>query len=836
MAFQDKLVDDKDEFVESLELTPEKIREDLEKMRDIEGFPIGDVEDILELSDPPYYTAYPNPYIKDFIEMYGTPYDEETDDYDVEPFVGDVSEGKNDPIYRAHTYHTKVPPKAIIKFIEHYTQPGDIVLDGFCGSGMTGVASILSNRKSIISDLSTSAAFIAYNYNKPLNIDNFNSEVKKVFDKLENECSWMFETIHDDGRIGKINYVIWSDVLICPQCGNKYIYWDLAVDLENGVLNKDYNCTNCNSRINKKSSKRSKIILQDKTIDKDIEQTEQVPVLINYSVDKERFNKKLDDSDFELLNKIEKFEIPYWHPINEIPIGYNTNQPIRSHGFINVHHFNSRRNLTVLATIFHYIKSSSIKNQLIPLITSVLNRNLYKGNRFVINKHNPQGRINGPLSGTLYIPSLVVEQNGIDLIGYKKKDVKSMFNFNKFNTSIISTQSTTHLKNVPENTVDYIFTDPPFGANIMYSEMNFLWESWLKVFTDNSDEAIINEFQQKDDFAYNNLMTRCFEEYYRVLKPNRWITVEFHNSRAEIWKIIQNSIIKAGFVIAQVAILDKKHGTIHQDAKIKGSVKNDLVINAYKPKESFTKSFLQKAGLDLELDFIKMHLNKLPIEPNIERSQQMLYSKLLAQYIQNGFEVRLDATDFYTLLNDNFEERDGYWFNHDQILQYEQKLKLIDKISEEDLRQTILGISDEKSAIIWLAQFLQISRTYDEIFIEFSKNLLTSEDKIPELKTILEENFVTEGGKYRLPSDIERSEKEEVRGKRLMKEFNEIFDEAQSQRKIKEVRKEALLYGLMKFYKEKDVEKIKFLGKRLDRNIIDSDDDISAIIDWAMYN
>lgn len=72
--------DKEDEFVKSLNLTEEKIKEDLEKMRKIEGFPLGDVEDILELSEPPYYTAYPNPYIKDFIDYYGTPYDEENDD------------------------------------------------------------------------------------------------------------------------------------------------------------------------------------------------------------------------------------------------------------------------------------------------------------------------------------------------------------------------------------------------------------------------------------------------------------------------------------------------------------------------------------------------------------------------------------------------------------------------------------------------------------------------------------------------------------------------------------------------------------------------------------
>jgi len=93
------------------------LAEKLEDLKKIDGYPIGKDEDILALSEPPYYTACPNPYIKDFIEEHGTPYDEETDDYHREPFVGDVSEGKNDPIYNAHSYHTKVPPKAIMKYI-----------------------------------------------------------------------------------------------------------------------------------------------------------------------------------------------------------------------------------------------------------------------------------------------------------------------------------------------------------------------------------------------------------------------------------------------------------------------------------------------------------------------------------------------------------------------------------------------------------------------------------------------------------------------------------------------------------------------------------------------
>ena len=118
-----------------LEILREKLKDP--EFRQIEGFPIGEDEDILALSDPPYYTACPNPFLEQFIECYGKPYDPETDDYHREPFAADVSEGKNDPIYNAHSYHTKVPHKAIMRYILHYTEPGDVVFDGFCGTGMT---------------------------------------------------------------------------------------------------------------------------------------------------------------------------------------------------------------------------------------------------------------------------------------------------------------------------------------------------------------------------------------------------------------------------------------------------------------------------------------------------------------------------------------------------------------------------------------------------------------------------------------------------------------------------------------------------------------------------
>lgn len=822
---QDKLIEEKDEFVESLNLTPEKIKEDFESVKSIEGFPKGEDEDILALSNPPYYTAYPNPYIKDFIEYYGTPYDEETDDYNVEPFVGDVSEGKNDPVYRAHSYHTKVPPKAIEKFIDHYTKPGDIVFDGFCGSGMTGIASQNLNRYVVLNDLGPAATFISYNYN---NLEKKN--LLQLFQNWKKEYEYFYYTKHTTNQKGIINYVVWSDVFSCPFCGKEMSLWDVSLSEDKAKNLKNFKCPECNAELTQKKLNRVFVDSFDKNLNKKVQIQKQIPVRIYYKVNNQSFYKDPDKDDFKLINSFEKKTVPYWIPLNEIIEGDNTLQAKKSHGIFNLNQYYTKRCLFALSYIFNKInelEDNEEKYFLKWVFTSINPRLASKLAVYRVGK----GKSN-LTSGILYAPSFQSEVNVFNSFESKLKSLSKLSI--KKNKSIVSTQSSTEMINIPKNSIDYIFIDPPFGANLMYSELNYVWESWLKVFTNNKDEAIMNKTQLKNEKEYETLLLRCFKNYFRILKPNRWITIEFHNSKAEIWKIIQEAIVKSGFTIAQVAVLDKKQGSFKQ-VTTPGAVKNDLVINAYKPVESFSNKFLKHYGIGLELEFLNIHLNKLPVEPNIERTKQMLYSKYLALYIQNGFEVQLDSSDFYTLLENNYKEVDGYWFTMEQQLEYESKYKTND-LKNIDFSQQILGIIDEKTAIVWIAQKLKEPKTYTEIYEQYLQYLMVSQDKIPELKDILDENFIYENGKYRAPNFSENKKIEEFRNKNLSKEFNNILDEINSsKKKIKEVRKEALLYGLMNLYKEKEVDLIKTIGNRVDRNIINSDDDISTIIDWAMY-
>ena len=159
--------------------------------------------------------------LKEFIAKYARPYDAESDDYDRPPFAADIKEGKNDPVYNAHSYHTKVPPRSIIPYILHYTRPGDIVLDPFCGSGMTGVAAQMcayppsdimdsfpelkdrvGPRECILSDLSPAACHIAYNYNTPVDVDRLKRELERIKANVKHEFQWLYGTEHYEPAVG----------------------------------------------------------------------------------------------------------------------------------------------------------------------------------------------------------------------------------------------------------------------------------------------------------------------------------------------------------------------------------------------------------------------------------------------------------------------------------------------------------------------------------------------------------------------------------------------------------------------------------------------------------
>jgi DNA modification methylase len=888
----------------------QKLREKLRdpEFRMIEGFPIGPDEDILALSDPPYYTACPNPWIADFINEWESEKPEKPADfkYHREPFAADVSEGKNDPIYNAHSYHTKVPHKAIMRYILHYTEPGDIVFDGFCGTGMTGVAaqmcgdrktveslgyqvkadgtimqqgtdengktrwvpfSKLGVRKAVLNDLSPAATFIAYNYNTPVDVREFEKEAKRILKEVEEECGWMYETRHSDGRIGKINYTVWSDVFVCPECANEVVFWEVAVDKEAGKVKDVFPCPYCSAKLTKRNMERAWVTKYDAAIKDTVRQAKQVPVLINYSTGNKRFEKVPDEFDRELIERLQDGEIPYWFPTAELPDGYNTRQPKRSHGITHVHHFYTKRNLWVLASILKRLRESDPRYT--TWYTSTMS---WVGKELRLHLSNYFGGGGGvitSLRGTLYIASLPVETNVLERLRLRIRWQK--FRENLENGAGITETCSASAISLRDESCDYIFLDPPFGSNLNYSELNSLIENWIKVITDNSPEAIENSVQKKGLSEYRALITACFKEAYRVLKPGRWMTVEFSNTKASVWNNIQTALAEAGFLIANVSALDKKKGSF-KACTTPTAVKQDLVISAYKPNGGFENRFPKEAATEEGVwDFVRTHLEYLPVAKYQgallqiipERDPRILFDQMIAYYVRKGYPVPISSQEFQTGLQ-RFIERDGMYFLPEQAADYDRK-----KLTSGQLIQTKLFVSDEASAIQWLRQLLKEKpQTFQDINPQFMQELggWSKNEQQLDLRELLNQNYLSYNGIGEVPSQIhsylssnwpemrnrpkddpalmdkakdrwyvpdpnKTGDLEKLRERSLLKEFEEY---RQAKKKLRVFRMEAVRAGFKKAWQERDYSTIIKVAEIIPNKVLEEDPKLLMWYDQAV--
>ena len=518
-------------------------------------------------------------------------------------------------------------------------------------------------------------------------------------------------------------------------------------------------------------------------------------------------------------------------PVDELPEGFNTEQPKKSHGICRVYQFYTRRNLIVLSAFWDEIKNSP--KELQPFLKQFL-----LGSLRILSKqakHNKERRtenaglgwVNAGLMGTLYISSCPAEQSVLFFLSKKISKLIEIHNERGFVCISTGSCDTTP---IPANSIDYIFTDPPFGANINYSELSFIWEAWLKVYTNNKAEAIINAIQKKGLQEYQALMEACFQHYYAVLKPGRWMTVEFHNSKNSVWNSIQEALQRAGFVVADVRTLDKKIGSFKQ-VNTTSAVKQDLVISAYKPRESFVREFKDRAGdPEMAWEFVRQHLHNVPIAPDAnhdgkidivaERKDYLLFDRMVAWHIMNGIPVPLDAHAFYEGLRQRFLERDGMFFLPDQVNEYDDKRAHM----ELDEQQLAFAVTDEKNAIAWLNYVLgDKAMTYQELQPLYIQELHQSrQEKMPELMDMLKENFVQdERGAWYVPDLTNAADLAKIRRKALLKEFWDSCVPGKG--KLKVFRMEAIRAGFDECWKQRDFKTIVAVGERLPETVLQED-------------
>jgi hypothetical protein len=371
----------------------------------------------------------------------------------------------------------------------------------------------------------------------------------------------------------------------------------------------------------------------------------------------------------------------------------------------------------------------------------------------------------------------------------------------------------------------------------MYSELNFIWESWLKVITNNEQEAIVNSAQRKGLVEYQHIMENCFKEFYRVLKPGRWMTIEFHNSQNSVWMSIQEALSRAGFVVADVRTLDKKQGTFKQ-VTTTSAVKQDLIISAYKPNGGLEERFKLIAGThDGVWDFVRQHLKHLPVvsekkgilEVIADRQSYLLFDRMVAFHVQRGVTVPISASDFYAGLRQKFPERDGMYFLEDQVMEYDRK-----RMATKHIEQEVLFVCDEKSTVRWLRKELtEKPDTFQNIQPRFLRELHQNKfEKLPELHKILEENFLQDlQGRWYIPDPTKEADLIKWRERALQKEFEEYKG---AKGKLKVFRTEAVRAGFKKCWSDQDYATIIAIGERLPSQILHEDDVLLMYYDNAL--
>ena len=623
----------------------EHLRALIPQLRRHPGFPRGADEAILGASMPPAYTPCPNPFVEQFAQPDGR-----QECFERSPFAADIREGRSSLVYRGHIYHTKVPPAAIARYIEHFAPPGGTVFDGFCGSGMTGVAARMTGRRAILVDLSPAATAIAASYCLPAAAKEAADAFDEVLGKLRQACGWLYEV--GDGR--ETDYVIHSEVYGCHQCGAEHPFSQMGFDLAARRPADNIQCPTCGTEL---SPRRLERALTDDG------KTRELPVLVGYVG--HRGGREPGAVDMALLDEIRKRQIPYWYPdawmMHQAPDEDGWGDMWRRgyhRGVWKVADFYTKRTLWCLAGALQFARELDAAPEVRHLVQhTIINTS--------INLTKMRRAFQGPVPLVLYFPRLRRECNVIQTLQRRvKKALRVLQELPTGGDAIVSTQSSTELANVPDDCVDYIFTDPPFGQNIIYSEVNFLWESWMGITTAQESEAIISKRQHKDTGDYGELMRQCFSEFGRVLKPGRWMTVQFHNSKNEVWTAIQQALEQAGLAVQDVRILHKQQPSFKQ-ASTENAVDQDLVISACKPPAGHRPPAPPQDDGEQIWRFVQARLRQLSSAPRSERvlegTDRALYSRMVQHFLTRGWRVPIDAQQFYAELPKRFAHQGGIY-------------------------------------------------------------------------------------------------------------------------------------------------------------------------------
>jgi DNA modification methylase len=739
--------------------------------------------EILEMPEGYYSGDKPNPNLHAFVNAHikERPYDPTTDNYDIPAFDHPIETTKATAIYNMHTYWSKKPHDAIRQYIQHYTQPGDLVLDPFCGSGGTALAALMDGRKAIAIDRSPAATFIAKSYCTPVDVDELQVAFEELKKKVKPEIDWLYETKCDRcGGKATTAYTIYSQVFQCTRCLNKVPLFDCreaTSETRDGRPKKVNACPYCydNGIIEEISTRGDRFGA--------------VPVMVSYICEcgcrPVRGERRHNDPDpvrrdhfekYDLgkLREIEAKEIPYWYPKDRMmhaPADQDCWgvewRPGRN--FRTVDELFTKRNLWALAAILRMTKDinpSTSASSLLFIFTS----NLLKASKMMAHNSDGIGRIQ---KGTYYMPQILHDINVWRFFEDTRIDFKNgyMEIILKCNNLLITTMDARYLT-IANNSIDYIFTDPPYAEKVQYGELNFIWEAWLGLDTHwHDEEIIVNEVRGKSLADWTEMMRQAMSECYRVLKPGRWLSLCYHDTSEGTWELIQDIMAGDGFIADKsdsALFIDTGQKSFNQLNADKVN-KRDLVINFRKPRTGEAAAHDIITGDEDETTFAqKVHTiirDYLTSHPGTTKDR--VYDEVVSCMVRAG---QMEAHNFDELLGqvadevrepvlkNLFEKEELNLFGTHEISRwYMKETELAVHDAAESAKEDAAAFSVNAFISDWLKKHPGHEGVHYSDIFEHYVYTVTDKPRRQLYDWLPDYFYITPEGTYRLPADEEET-------------------------------------------------------------------------------
>lgn len=567
-------------------------------------------------------------------------------------------------LFTAFPYPTKISPEAIALFIAAHTKPGDTILDVFAGSGTTGIGALLCEnptaalrarakelglkvewgpRNAVLYELSTLGAFIGQTLTNPPEPRAFAKAASQILAAAETELAWMYEALGPDGRPGRIRHLVWSEQLRCPSCHHVTSLWKGAVTFSPASISNEFICGHCGRRNSVADVRRVSSKHFDEVLGASVTQRQRQPAYVYGRSGKNTWSRPVTAADLELLKRIDSEVIPDTVPVAEVPWG-DLYRAGYHEGMSHLHHFYTRRNLIVFAKLWQQANNyrGVLRDALRFWLLSYNASHSTIMTRVVAKAGQDDLVVTSTQPGVLYVSGLPVEKDILAGIRRKLKTISSAFETIHGRAGRVEVRNASSLKlDRADESIDYVFTDPPFGGNIPYAEVNFINEAWLGRLTETKEEVVVSRSQGKTVGHYEDLLTGVFKEVHRVLKPASKATVVFHSATAEVWNALQAAYEGAGYGVVDANVLDKTQASFKQ-VQTAGAVSGDPLLLL--EKQAIPSRTQTICVWDLARD---LHEAASKSADPAERTPQRLYSRLITHFLSHNQQVPLDADEFY---------------------------------------------------------------------------------------------------------------------------------------------------------------------------------------------